>query len=209
MHLVLWDLTKRARNDVGLMNKESNNKSSVSCDEFLNRNSTQFSESCLQICQHSCFSLSVLLPHRVKMISLKLQAFLTVLQLSISIVFKTWTVKSTHLLFASPHISRHSHAPMARLLVPPLPFYPFLIPTYHFIFTDADVYVCSVQIGYLVPLNDKLEEDTSIPNIPLNQGPNYIGRHTTASLSDKRLSRKHLTLTASPDASSVLAVVIP
>lgn len=61
-------------------------------------------------------------------------------------------------------------------------------------------------IGYLVPLNDKLEEDTSIPNIPLNQGPNYIGRHTTASLSDKRLSRKHLTLTASPDASAVLAV---
>ncbi|CAN6690048.1 unnamed protein product [Malus baccata var. baccata] len=61
-------------------------------------------------------------------------------------------------------------------------------------------------MGYLVPLNAKLEEDASLPKIPLSRGPNYIGRNTTASLSDKRLSRKHLVLTIDASDSAVLVV---
>ncbi|KAL5578945.1 hypothetical protein UlMin_011387 [Ulmus minor] len=61
------------------------------------------------------------------------------------------------------------------------------------------------QIGYLVPLNEKLEEDTSIPQIPLSRGQNFIGRDNI-SVSDKRLSRKHLSLSASPDGSAILRV---
>ncbi|KAM1108538.1 hypothetical protein FF1_005139 [Malus domestica] len=61
-------------------------------------------------------------------------------------------------------------------------------------------------MGYLVPLNAKLEEDASLPKIPLSRGPNYIGRNTTASLSDKRLSRKHLALTIDASDSAVLVV---
>ncbi|CAN6552831.1 unnamed protein product [Malus baccata var. baccata] len=61
-------------------------------------------------------------------------------------------------------------------------------------------------MGYLVPLNAKLEEDASLPKIPLSRGPNYIGRNTTASLSDKRLSRKHLALTIDGSDSAVLVV---
>ncbi|KAM2366623.1 hypothetical protein TB2_005039 [Malus domestica] len=61
-------------------------------------------------------------------------------------------------------------------------------------------------MGYLVPLNAKLEEDASLPKMPLSRGPNYIGRNTTASLSDKRLSRKHLALTIDASDSAVLVV---
>ncbi|KAJ4838737.1 tyrosyl-DNA phosphodiesterase 1 [Turnera subulata] len=57
----------------------------------------------------------------------------------------------------------------------------------------------SSQIGYLVPLKQNSEEeDTSIPKLPLSRGPNTIGRHNIP-VPDKRLSRNHLTLTASPD----------
>ncbi|KAH7545799.1 hypothetical protein FEM48_Zijuj01G0132100 [Ziziphus jujuba var. spinosa] len=61
------------------------------------------------------------------------------------------------------------------------------------------------QIGRLVPLNERLEEDASIPQIPIFQGVNFIGRDSI-SLSDKRLSRKHLTLNVSSDGSASLIV---
>lgn len=58
------------------------------------------------------------------------------------------------------------------------------------------------QIGHLVPLNENLEQDTSLPKLTLSKGPNVIGRNNIP-VPDKRLSRKHLTLTASTNASSV------
>lgn len=61
------------------------------------------------------------------------------------------------------------------------------------------------QIGFLVPLNRNLEEDTSTPKLPISTGANVIGRNSI-SVSDKRLSRKHLTLIASGNG-SVDAVV--
>ncbi|KDP20800.1 hypothetical protein JCGZ_21271 [Jatropha curcas] len=56
------------------------------------------------------------------------------------------------------------------------------------------------QIGYLVPLKVNLEEDTSLPKLPLSKGSNTIGR-SHVSVPDKRLSRNHLTVTASIDGS--------
>ncbi|KAF4365126.1 tyrosyl-DNA phosphodiesterase 1 isoform X1 [Cannabis sativa] len=61
------------------------------------------------------------------------------------------------------------------------------------------------QISYLVPLNEKYEEDTEVPQIPIFRGLNFIGRNSI-SVSEKRLSRKHLTLTASPNGSASLVV---
>ncbi|XP_028767822.1 tyrosyl-DNA phosphodiesterase 1 isoform X2 [Neltuma alba] len=61
------------------------------------------------------------------------------------------------------------------------------------------------QVGYLVPLNQNLEEDTSVPKLPVTDGSNTIGRNNIP-VSDKRLSRKHLTLTASADGSANLVV---
>ncbi|GKV41727.1 hypothetical protein SLEP1_g49225 [Rubroshorea leprosula] len=60
-------------------------------------------------------------------------------------------------------------------------------------------------IGYLVPLNQNLEEEASLSKLPLTQGPNFIGRNNV-SVPDKRLSRKHIALTASPDGSANLLV---
>ncbi|KAJ1408104.1 SMAD/FHA domain superfamily [Sesbania bispinosa] len=62
------------------------------------------------------------------------------------------------------------------------------------------------HVGYLVPLNQNLEEEASVPKLPVSDGTNIIGRNNF-SVSDKRLSRKHLTLTASPDGSANLHVV--
>ncbi|WCJ20295.1 Tyrosyl-DNA phosphodiesterase 1 [Euphorbia peplus] len=56
------------------------------------------------------------------------------------------------------------------------------------------------QIGYLVPLNLNLEENHSLPKLPISTGPNSIGR-LHLPVSDNRLSRRHLTLTASPHGS--------
>ncbi|XP_015574204.1 tyrosyl-DNA phosphodiesterase 1 isoform X1 [Ricinus communis] len=61
----------------------------------------------------------------------------------------------------------------------------------------------SQKIGFLVPLKLNLEEDTSIPKISLSEGPNAIGR-SHVSVSDKRLSRNHLSLTTSVDGSAFL-----
>ncbi|KAH7569520.1 hypothetical protein ACOSP7_012962 [Xanthoceras sorbifolium] len=63
----------------------------------------------------------------------------------------------------------------------------------------------ATEIGYLIPLNNDLKEDTSLPNLPLSPGPNVIGR-SNVPVPDKRLSRKHLTLTAAADGSSNLVV---
>lgn len=64
----------------------------------------------------------------------------------------------------------------------------------------------ATKIGFLVPLDNNLNEDSSLPKLPLSQGSNVIGR-SNIPVSDKRLSRKHLTLTASADGSANLVVV--
>ncbi|XVF87675.1 hypothetical protein PTKIN_Ptkin18bG0139600 [Pterospermum kingtungense] len=61
------------------------------------------------------------------------------------------------------------------------------------------------QIGYLVPVNKNLEEDASLLKLPLYHGPNFIGRNDV-SVPDKRLSRKHIALTTSPDGSADLLI---
>ncbi|KAI6704001.1 hypothetical protein NL676_013137 [Syzygium grande] len=60
-------------------------------------------------------------------------------------------------------------------------------------------------IGHLVPLSKTLEEKASSPRIPLSEGPNVVGRNAV-SLPDRRLSRKHVTLTAYADGSASLLV---
>ncbi|TYJ12942.1 hypothetical protein E1A91_A10G016300v1 [Gossypium mustelinum] len=61
------------------------------------------------------------------------------------------------------------------------------------------------QIGHLVAVNKNLEEVASLPKLPLFHGPNFIGRNDV-SVPDKRLSRKHIALTTSPDGSADLLV---
>ncbi|XP_049395468.1 tyrosyl-DNA phosphodiesterase 1 [Solanum stenotomum] len=65
----------------------------------------------------------------------------------------------------------------------------------------------SSQVGFLVPLSDNLEEDgkSSIPRIPLSEGPNCVGRDCIP-VTDKRLSRKHLTITATCTGSADVVV---
>lgn len=66
---------------------------------------------------------------------------------------------------------------------------------------------CQVQVGFLVPLSDKLEEDekSAIPKIPLSEGPNCVGRDCIP-VTDKRLSRKHLTITVTCTGSADVVV---
>ncbi|KAI4295847.1 hypothetical protein L6164_035847 [Bauhinia variegata] len=61
------------------------------------------------------------------------------------------------------------------------------------------------QIGCLVRLNHNLEEDPSAPKLPVSDGTNVFGRNNIP-LVDKRVSRKHMTLTASADGSANLIV---
>ncbi|CAJ2669973.1 unnamed protein product [Trifolium pratense] len=64
------------------------------------------------------------------------------------------------------------------------------------------------QVGYLIPLNHNFEEEkqkASIPKLPISDGTNIIGRNNLA-VTDKRLSRKHLTITASTDGTANLHV---
>ncbi|XP_010317667.1 tyrosyl-DNA phosphodiesterase 1 [Solanum lycopersicum] len=65
----------------------------------------------------------------------------------------------------------------------------------------------SSQVGFLVPLSDNLEEDgkSSIPKIPLSEGPNCVGRDCIP-VTDKRLSRKHLIITATCTGSADVVV---
>ncbi|RDX62056.1 Tyrosyl-DNA phosphodiesterase 1 [Mucuna pruriens] len=62
------------------------------------------------------------------------------------------------------------------------------------------------EVGYLVPLNQNLEEEGSVPKLGVSDGANVIGRNNIP-VPDKRLSRKHLTLTASPNASTANLLV--
>ncbi|KAL1355456.1 hypothetical protein HN51_007488 [Arachis hypogaea] len=63
------------------------------------------------------------------------------------------------------------------------------------------------EVGYLVPLNHNLEENPSVPKLPISHGTNLIGRaNIPLPLPDKRLSRNHITLTASSDGSAHLLV---
>ncbi|WZZ38320.1 hypothetical protein YC2023_034579 [Brassica napus] len=52
-----------------------------------------------------------------------------------------------------------------------------------------------------------LKEDNSSPRITLSEGPNTIGRGNV-SITDKRLSRKHITITTSTSGSASLSVPI-
>ncbi|KAK4754397.1 hypothetical protein SAY87_002501 [Trapa incisa] len=61
----------------------------------------------------------------------------------------------------------------------------------------------SLKIGYLIPLSETLEENTAFPRVPIYKGVNLIGRNAL-SLTDKRISRKHLTLTAYNNGSASL-----
>ncbi|KAG9140511.1 hypothetical protein Leryth_023021 [Lithospermum erythrorhizon] len=66
----------------------------------------------------------------------------------------------------------------------------------------------SSQVGFLVPLNENLEEvGDEIPEIPIVEGANVVGRNCVP-IADKRLSRKHLTLNADIDGSAEIFVVI-
>ena len=60
----------------------------------------------------------------------------------------------------------------------------------------------------MVPLNDNLEEDTSnsIPNVEISKGFNLLGRDVIP-ITDKRLSRKHVSVTVSADDSAEVLVV--
>ncbi|KAD3337938.1 hypothetical protein R6Q59_027298 [Mikania micrantha] len=65
----------------------------------------------------------------------------------------------------------------------------------------------SQKFGVLVPLNDTLEEDSSnsIPGVEINKGINVLGRDVIP-ITDKRLSRKHLSVTVFADGSTEVAV---
>ncbi|XP_010240926.1 PREDICTED: tyrosyl-DNA phosphodiesterase 1 isoform X2 [Nelumbo nucifera] len=57
-----------------------------------------------------------------------------------------------------------------------------------------------VNIGFLIPLTNNLKEDDSASKLPISEGANVFGRNDIC-ISDKRLSRKHITLNASIDGS--------
>ncbi|KAL1205929.1 Tyrosyl-DNA phosphodiesterase 1 [Cardamine amara subsp. amara] len=61
------------------------------------------------------------------------------------------------------------------------------------------------QVAYLIPLTSNLKEDNSSPRITLSEGPNTIGRGNV-SITDKRLSRKHITIITSTSGSASLSV---
>lgn len=65
-----------------------------------------------------------------------------------------------------------------------------------------------VGIGFLLPLGENLVVDNSSPNIPIYEGINIVGRNNLA-LSDKRVSRKHISLRASTDGSAEVMVEGP
>ncbi|KAL0353227.1 UNVERIFIED_CONTAM: Tyrosyl-DNA phosphodiesterase 1 [Sesamum angustifolium] len=62
-------------------------------------------------------------------------------------------------------------------------------------------------IGFLVPMNRNLEEEkqSSVPKIPLSRGITCVGRNCIP-VTDKRLSRRHLTVNAFGDGSADIVV---
>ncbi|XP_038981850.1 tyrosyl-DNA phosphodiesterase 1 isoform X2 [Phoenix dactylifera] len=65
-----------------------------------------------------------------------------------------------------------------------------------------------VKIGLLIPLQKNLLVDYSVSNIPIFQGRNIIGRNNLA-ISDKRVSRKHVSLHTTVDGSAEVVVEGP
>ncbi|KAJ8442278.1 hypothetical protein Cgig2_011201 [Carnegiea gigantea] len=106
------------------------------------------------------------------------------------------------------HRNLHSHSlsqtkpPTSRLLSLPLE-----LPTpssLHSLF-DAPPMAPSL-VGVLVPLNKSFQEDDSAPRLPVFEGHNVVGRGNVPA-NDKRLSRKHITLSASLHDGSALLLV--
>lgn len=64
------------------------------------------------------------------------------------------------------------------------------------------------KVGVLVPLNANLEEDTSnsIPRVEISKCINLLGRDVIP-ITDKRLSRKHVSIIVSADDSAEVLVV--
>ncbi|XP_052182395.1 tyrosyl-DNA phosphodiesterase 1 isoform X2 [Diospyros lotus] len=63
----------------------------------------------------------------------------------------------------------------------------------------------SLPNGFLVPLSNNLDEEASIPKLPISQSPKSVGRNSVP-VSDKRLSRKHISISASRDGSADIIV---
>jgi len=61
-----------------------------------------------------------------------------------------------------------------------------------------------VQVGVLIPLNESFEKDNSLPELQVLVGDNVLGRNNI-SVIDKRLSRKHITLSTSADSADGFA----
>jgi len=84
----------------------------------------------------------------------------------------------------------------------------FEVPESNWLF-DSFMSFSHSQIGYLIPLNRNFEEEekASTPKLAISDGTNIIGRNNL-SVNDKRLSRKHVTITASPNGTANLHVVL-
>ncbi|GER27220.1 tyrosyl-DNA phosphodiesterase-related [Striga asiatica] len=63
----------------------------------------------------------------------------------------------------------------------------------------------ATAIGFLTPLNGKLEEKGTSPKIPLSKGITYVGRDCIP-ITDKRLSRQHIAVSVSDDGSADIIV---
>lgn len=63
-----------------------------------------------------------------------------------------------------------------------------------------------MKIGTLVPLESVNAKSCSVPNIPVFEGDNVVGRNDLK-ISDKRVSRKHISLKASVNGSIEVLVV--
>ncbi|CAH1440006.1 unnamed protein product [Lactuca virosa] len=73
--------------------------------------------------------------------------------------------------------------------------------------THLSMETSSKKVGVLVPLNANLEEDTSnsIPRVEISKGINLLGRDVIP-ITDKRLSRKHVSVIVSADDSAEVLV---
>ncbi|XP_077243520.1 tyrosyl-DNA phosphodiesterase-like protein isoform X4 [Tasmannia lanceolata] len=65
-----------------------------------------------------------------------------------------------------------------------------------------------LKIGVFTPIKNNEEEDASVSNIPIFEGVNVVGRNDLP-VSDKRVSRKHISLNAMLDGSVELVVEGP
>lgn len=63
-----------------------------------------------------------------------------------------------------------------------------------------------VEIGFLIPLRNIQDEGVSISRIPVFEGVNVVGRNDL-SMTDKRVSRKHISLIARIDGFVEMVVV--